>query len=189
MGVYTVASTSAKASPAAEKPAGLTKMEIVRRTISHLGRGAKLRQIQSHIKTKYGIEMTIKHISACTSEIQREVGGGAKPATSTAATKPTAVPKPMAVPKPVAKVTAAPKPTSKPTAASKPAAKKPITQRSAAKISATPKAAPTSTAVGHAAGNGKAADGINLADIAAVKGLVGRVGLVQLRALIDLLAQ
>jgi hypothetical protein len=119
-----VASTtngSDKAAPAAEKTAGLTKMEIVRRTISHLGRDAKLLQIQSDIKAKYGVEMTVKHISACKSEIQREVGGGAKLATPMAAAKLKAAPKPVAAPKP--------------------AAKKLMTQRSAAKTTAAPNAA------------------------------------------------
>ena len=144
---------------------GLSKKELVRQAIGHLGRDAKALQIQAHIKDKFGVEMSPNHISANKSEILR-AAGGAKPATVMTAAKP-----------------AAPK-----LAAKQPATKKPTAPKSAAKKTAAPKSVGPEVAGGHEAGNGNRSTGINLHDIQAAKDLVGRVGAVQLRALIDLLA-
>ena len=61
--------------------------------------------------------------------------------------------------------------------------------KSAAKKTAAPKSVGPEVAGGHEAGNGNRSTGINLHDIQAAKDLVGRLGAVQLRALIDLLAK
>ena len=68
---------------------GLSKKELVRQAIGHLGRDAKALQIQAHIKDKFGVEMSPNHISASKSEILR-AAGGAKPATVTTTAKPAA---------------------------------------------------------------------------------------------------
>ena len=148
---------------------GLSKQELMKQAIKQLGKDAKPLQIQAHIKDKFGVEIATNHISASKTEILRKMEGGAKPATSTAAAKP-----------------AAPTPSAKPTP--KPAVQKPVAQKSPTQTT-TPKAVAPARVVGHEAGNGKKTAGISLHDIQAAKDLVGRVGAVQLRELIDLLAK
>ena len=160
---------NAKMAPAKRAAAGLSKQELLRQAIKQLGKDAKPLQIQAHVKDKFGVEISTNHISAAKTEILRKMAGGAKPATSTAAAKP-----------------AAPKPSAKP--APKSAAQKPVAQKSAAQTTAAKAVAPTRV-VGHEAGNGKKSAGISLHDIQATKVLVDRVGAVQLRELIDLLAK
>ena len=160
---------NAKMAPAKSASAGLSKLELLRQAIKQLGKDAKPLQIQAHVKDTFGVEISTNHISAAKTEILRKMAGGAKPATSTAAAKP-----------------ATPKPSAKP--ASKPVAQKPVAQKSAAQTTA-PKVVAPARAVGHEAGNGKKTAGISLHDIQDAKELVGRVGAVQLRELIDLLAK
>ena len=138
----------------------LSKKELVRQAIGHLGRDAKPLQLQAHIKTKFGVEMSPNHISASKTEVLRETPGGAKSATVTAA-------------KPVA---------------TKPAMQKPQAAKSAAKTKPAPKVVGAAPAGGPVTGNGNGSAGISLHDIQAAKELVGRVGAVQLRTLIDLVA-
>ena len=79
-----------EAASAKGEAAGLSKQELVRQAINHLGRDAKPLQIQAHIKDKFGIEMSPNHISASKTGILREAKSGAKPVTSTATAKPAA---------------------------------------------------------------------------------------------------
>jgi hypothetical protein len=64
------------------KPNGMTKMEAVRRALSDLGKDAMPTQLQGHIREKYGIEMSIDHISVCKGKILRKgkKAKGRKPA-------------------------------------------------------------------------------------------------------------
>ena len=160
---------NAKAIPAKGAATGLSKLELLRQAIKHLGKDAKPLQIQVHVKDTFGVEISTNHISAAKTEILRKMEGGAKPAPSTAAAKP-----------------AASKPSAKP--APKPAAQKPVAQKSAAQATALKTVAPARV-VGHQAGNGKKTTGISLHDIQDAKDLVGRVGAVQLRELIEMLAK
>jgi hypothetical protein len=87
----------------------------------------------------------------------------------------------------IRKMTGAAKPapvkaTAKTTPAPKPAAKKPVAKKPTA-----PKPQPMPVTVG-AASNGKASGSVALADVQAVKALLGRVGPTNLKSLIDLLA-
>ena len=160
-----------KQAPATE----LSKKELVRRAIGHLGREAKPLQIQAHIKDQFGVEMTPNHISASKTEVLREAGG-AKPAAAKPATT-----KAPAVENPAAKSAAA-----KAVTAAKPAAKISSPKKAVSKT-AVRESVVAATAGGSQAGNGNV--GISLQDIQAAKDLVGRVGARQLLTLIDLLAK
>jgi hypothetical protein len=145
---------------------GISKMEAVRRALSHLGGDAKPSEMQPWIKQQFGIQMSTDHISTYKGDIRRKQTGRAKgPAPTAGGTSSPGTPKP-AVKKP---------------AASKPAPKKPAAPRPQAQ-----QAAARSNGPVKGAGAGR---GISLEDIQAVKGLVGRIGAGQLRSLIDLLAR
>lgn len=76
--------------PAAAESATLTKVEAVRRALAELGKNAMPLQIQSFLKERLGVEMTVNHISNCKSEILRKSHkkkkGKGKTATPTATT-------------------------------------------------------------------------------------------------------
>jgi hypothetical protein len=55
----------------------LTKIEATRRAIAELGRDAKPADIQSHVKKRFGIEMTLAHAKTNKNKILREQGGEA----------------------------------------------------------------------------------------------------------------
>jgi len=149
---------------------GITQKEAVRRALAHFGSDAMPLTMQPWIKEQFGIDLSNNHISTYKGEIRQQAGKGKAPAP---AAKAAAAPASGAAksPVPAAKKPAAPKP-----AAKKPTAAKPRGQQAAARSNPPAK-------------GGKAARGISLDDIEAVKGLVGRVGAGQLRSLIDLLAK
>jgi hypothetical protein len=64
---------------------GITKAEAVRRAIGDLGRDAKPSQLQGHIKTKFGIDMTPGHVKVERQKFLKREADKGKPA---AATKP-----------------------------------------------------------------------------------------------------
>jgi hypothetical protein len=60
---------------------GMTKKEAVVKSLSDLGKGATPTQLQTHIKDRYGLTMTLKHISTAKAKIlkRRELGKPAAP--------------------------------------------------------------------------------------------------------------
>jgi hypothetical protein len=158
------------AAPATE----LSKKELVRRAIGHLGRDAKPLQIQAHIKAKFGVEMTPNHISASKTEVLREMGGAKATATAAAAPAPA---KPAATVQPAVA-----------TPATKPATQKQAAQKTAAKKPTSPKPQ-TTPVIAVASGSGETAGSVALADVQAVKALLARVRADDLKTLIDLLAR
>ncbi len=69
-----------------EKP--ITKMEAMRRTLAEMGQDAKPLDIQSHVKSEFGIDMNTNVISAYKSTLKAGKQPAAKPAK--AATAPAA---------------------------------------------------------------------------------------------------
>jgi hypothetical protein len=79
----------------------LTKMEAVRQAIARLGWEAKPKQIQKHIRRRFGIEMTADHISTYKGDLARKAGRGkAKPAPVAASATRETAPKAPAAAKP-----------------------------------------------------------------------------------------
>jgi hypothetical protein len=167
MANHTKRHTGAAASTTA-KATGMTKSAAIQQALVDLGTDAKPLQLQSHIKTKFNIDISTNHISAAKTDIVRKLTGAARPAPATAAAKTTPAPKTVAT-----KTITVPRP-----AAKKPVAKKP----------AAPKAQPRPVTV-IAASNSAASGSVALADIATVKALVGRVGATNLKTLIDVLVK
>jgi hypothetical protein len=66
----------------------MTKVDGVRQTLAELGNHALPLQIQDHLKRRYGINMTVAHISNCKSEILRKKKGKRKPGRKAAPTMP-----------------------------------------------------------------------------------------------------
>jgi hypothetical protein len=64
------------------KANGMNKMEAVRQGLSDLGKDAMPKQLQPHIKQKYGIDMSVDHVSTYKSLILRRKAKR-KPATPT----------------------------------------------------------------------------------------------------------
>jgi hypothetical protein len=62
------------------KKKALTKREAVRRAIADLGRDAMPLQLQGHIRSKYGIEMSADHISVEKRKTLLKEAASAKPA-------------------------------------------------------------------------------------------------------------
>ena len=60
------------------KSGGVSKMDAVREALRQLGWDAKPAQIQGFIKEKFGVEMTLDHISNYKSDIRRKSGQGKK---------------------------------------------------------------------------------------------------------------
>jgi hypothetical protein len=60
------------------KSGGVSKMDAVREALRQLGWDAKPAQIQGFIKEKFGVEMTLDHISNYKSDIRRKSGKGKK---------------------------------------------------------------------------------------------------------------
>ena len=60
------------------KSGGVSKMDAVREALRQLGWDAKPAQIQGFIKEKFGVEMTLDHISNYKSAIRRKGGKGKK---------------------------------------------------------------------------------------------------------------
>jgi len=60
------------------KSGGVSKMDAVREALRQLGWDAKPAQIQGFIKEKFGVEMTLDHISNYKSDIRRKGGKGKK---------------------------------------------------------------------------------------------------------------
>ena len=60
------------------KSGGVSKMDAVRESLRQLGWDAKPAQIQGFIKEKFGVEMTLDHISNYKSDIRRKSGKGKK---------------------------------------------------------------------------------------------------------------
>ena len=135
-----MAKTTTPAAPAATANGGaaspekkLTKMEAVRQAIARLGWDAKPRQIQKHVKRRFGVEMTADHISTYKGDLAKKAGRAkSRPA---------------------------------PVAASAARETAPATPKSAAQ------------------------SGVSLADILAVRELVGRLGAATLHTLIDAFAR
>ena len=149
---------------------GINKMEAVRQALAHFGSDAKPLAMQPWIKQQFGLDMSTDHISTYKGEIRKKAGK---------ATPQAAIPKAAAAPlgeTPKRPASAAKKPVAPKAAPRKPSASKPQAQRAA------PRSNPPSK-------GGSAGRGISLDDIAAIKGLVGRVGAEPLRSLIDLLAR
>jgi hypothetical protein len=88
------ATNSPKAATAKKKTGGISKMDAVRQALRQLGGDAKPVQIHGFIKDKFGIEMTLDHISNYKSDIRKKRGkgkkAGHKPAATAAAPKATA---------------------------------------------------------------------------------------------------
>lgn len=59
----------------------MTKKEAVLKSLSDLGKTATPTQLQTHIKNRYGLTMTLKHVSTAKAKILRK-GGSSKPATA-----------------------------------------------------------------------------------------------------------
>jgi hypothetical protein len=78
---------------------GMTKMEAVRQALTELGRKAKRGDIQRVVKDRFGIQMSLDHISNCKGEIQRKRKQASK---AKAAAKTSAAPK-VAARKPAGK--------------------------------------------------------------------------------------
>jgi hypothetical protein len=57
---------------------GVSKMDAVREALRQLGWDAKPAQIQGFIKEKFGVEMTLDHISNYKSDIRKKSGKGKK---------------------------------------------------------------------------------------------------------------
>jgi hypothetical protein len=72
----------------------MTKAEAVRRAVAELGRDAERTELQGHIKTKYGIEMSLNHISVEKRKALKKPAAAKRPAQVSAAR--TAEPKPAA---------------------------------------------------------------------------------------------
>src|SRR4051794_26487038 len=109
------------------KPAGMTKVEAVRRAMARLGNDAKPLALQSFIKHEFKIDMTADHISTTKADILKRQGGQAQAG------------KPAAAPAPAAPQAAAAEPTAEPTAP-KVAANPPAAPKSAAPKAAVAKA-------------------------------------------------
>ena len=78
---------------------GISKMDAVRKTLAELGHDARPVTIQEHVKKKFGVEMTLAHVSTYKTSITRAKGNKSaesarKPATQLVATK--AMPQTMA---------------------------------------------------------------------------------------------
>jgi hypothetical protein len=76
-----MAKTSAPAAPTAAADGGavspgkkLTKMEAVRQAVARLGWDAKPKQLQKHIRRRFGVEMTADHISTCKDGLAKKAG-------------------------------------------------------------------------------------------------------------------
>src|SRR5947209_4418333 len=75
----------------------MTKTEAVRRALAEFGPTAKLSEMQSFIKDRFGVEMSTNHISTSRGEILRkEAASKANTATTTATTAKPAAKKPTA---------------------------------------------------------------------------------------------
>ena len=71
----TPAAPTATANGGAAKPEKkLTKMEAVRQAIARLGWEAKPKQIQKHIRRRFGVEMTADHISTYKGSLAKKAG-------------------------------------------------------------------------------------------------------------------
>jgi hypothetical protein len=64
---------------------GIGKREAVRRALVDLGQDATPSQMQGHIRSKYGIEMTAAHISTEKGNIRRKAAAPKQPAQTSAA--------------------------------------------------------------------------------------------------------
>ena len=89
-------------SPAPKKPpAGITKMDAVRKALTELGSDARPLQIVGFVKDRFGIDMTPDHVSNYKSSILTSEPGKYRPAATKApAARPT--PQPAAAPAPPA---------------------------------------------------------------------------------------
>jgi hypothetical protein len=159
-------SNGAAGTMAKGKPMAISKMEAVRKAIAKLGRGAGRAQIRDYVKSHFGVEITADHVSTCRADVLRQLASKAKSAGAKA-------------------------PPAKPTPATSATPKAPAVRTvpaKAAPAAARTKPAPAvAAAPSHGAKNGsaKAAVGISLGDILAVKELVARVGSSPLKTLID----
>src|SRR5262249_56026626 len=64
------------ANAAKGKSGVVSKMDAVREALRHLGSDAKPAQIQGFIKEKFGVEMTLDHISNYKSDIRKKSSKG-----------------------------------------------------------------------------------------------------------------
>jgi hypothetical protein len=149
------------------KPAGITKMDAVRKAMTKLGWEAGRAPIREYVKSHFGVDMTADHVSTCRGDILRQRAAKAKSAGAKSAALTSAVTS-AAGKGSVAKAS-----TSEPTPAATQTKPSPATPR-------------VSEGVGN--GSAKAESGISLTDILAVKDLVGRVGVSHLKSLIDAFA-
>lgn len=170
----------------------ITKIEAVRRALASLGKSALPDAIREFVNKRYGLEMTRDHVSVCKTEIRRQLSGKKRPPRPRRSGRQTPAPKnPNSILKPA--------PAAKPTVNGARGAGRPSRRRrKPARMKVQPKApsaartvAPKPQAHPVAAparpNNGKA--GFHLADIQAVKALVARIGVTELRGLIDVLAR
>jgi hypothetical protein len=170
----------------------ITKIEAVRRALASLGKSALPDAIREFVNKRYGLEMTRDHVSVCKTEIRRQASGKKRPSRPRRSARQTPAPK---NPTPILKPTPAARPTDngaraavgpsrrrRKSATMKVQPKAPSAARTVApKPQAHPVAAPSRPS------NGKA--GYQLADIQAVKALVARIGVAELRGLVDVLAR
>jgi hypothetical protein len=159
----------------------ITRTEAVTEALAALGKDVMPMQIKGFIKEKFNIEMSNNAVSSYKSAINRRTAT-AKPASAVEAKKEPA-PKPQAKP-PAAKKESVPATIGK-TPAPAAVAKKPASAPAPRKEPVPQTYADAATAIG---GNAKPG-GIELADIQAVKNLVGRLGADQLKTLVDLLSK
>jgi hypothetical protein len=67
------------------KKKALTKREAVRRALGDLGPDATPTQMQGHIRSKYGIDMTPNHISTEKGNLRKQQGAASPPPQASAA--------------------------------------------------------------------------------------------------------
>jgi hypothetical protein len=156
----------AASSPPAAQPTsggassnGITKLEAVRKVLADSGLGTMPLQIQEQVKRRYGLDVSADVASNYKKRIVKE----AKEAKAEA-------------PKPAAPVASA----------KKRSARKPAPSRATASKPALSKPVPKSAATG---GGAETGGGISLGDIEVTKELLGRVGVEQLKRLIDVLSK
>ncbi len=164
-------------SPKKAEADGINKMECVRQAMSALGYDAGRVEIQSFVEKTFGFEMSLDVISTYKSDIARKAAKAKSVAKKPETPAPVAAAKKESGTKPRAKVTAV-------TPIKKPAGPAPVAKNPAV-LTPKHKAKPSPTA----GGNGDAGGGIGLADIKAVKDLVGRVGPDSLKTLVDVRAK
>jgi hypothetical protein len=82
--------TRPKAASRRAPAGGISKAEAVRRALADLGPDAKPTQLHGHIRTRYGLEMSLDHISVEKRKALLRMAGERKPAAAEPSTQPSA---------------------------------------------------------------------------------------------------